>query len=161
KVGREHNIHFRNVSDVLVEGVTTYKGGDGVAFTKASNFVVVNCRLRRALNAGLDTWDSSSDGLFADSGIDGEAVANYGVLATGKQTDGEGTTRRIKVSGLTIRGVLGIGIQFQGGSAASRTVDSSAIGNTIGDGTEEGIRVSEGDGILIEGNTISGSHAAI
>ncbi len=36
-LGNEHNVHFRNVSDVLVDGITTYKGGDGVAFTKANS----------------------------------------------------------------------------------------------------------------------------
>jgi hypothetical protein len=161
--GDTHHLHFRNVDGVLVDGVVTYAGGDGVAFTQARHFRVLHARIVRAANAGLDTWDGSTDGLFADSVIDGEGIAQYGALATGVGlTEGEPrSTARIAIRGLSIRGVVGTGIQLNGGSETSRIRDCVVVGNTIDDGALIGIRAAEADGTLIEANTISGAQISI
>lgn len=151
--GNTHSLHFRNTVDVLVEHVTTYGGGDGVALTHSRNWVVRQCHIHAASNAGLDSWDDNQGGVFEGNTIHGEGIGEIGILST----DGNG----IKILGNTVRDTLSHGIWFQGLCATCRATDSQAIGNTMLGAMLMGIRTSEADGIIIAENVIEGAQWGI
>lgn len=164
--GAFHIIKVRKARNVVVDGITTYGGGDMTAFQATDGTIVRNSRAYRFRNAGADHWEGPSNALVENNELVCSERYPRPDLGPGVKIGPDGavmfTAASSKLASANGRNLVSRGNRISGGCNAGVFVNILALNSSLTNVVSEGdiIDASLGENamgaIVFEGNVIGG-----
>ncbi|MEN3212524.1 hypothetical protein PUR23_21260 [Methylorubrum populi] len=164
--GAFHIIKARKARNVIVDGITTYGGGDMTAFQATDGTIVRNSRAYHFRNAGADHWEGASNALVENNEFVCSERYPRSDLGPGVKIGPDGavmfTAASSKLASANGRNLVSRGNRISGGCNAGVFVNILALNSSLTNVVSEGdiIDASLGENamgaVVFEGNVIGG-----